>query len=384
MRSWLCGTAALLLLGICGVGAAPAADLPPATLKAMTGEKIDPALLAGVDQELAVPPAWIEAAKREKDVIILGTWNDRDFRALTEPFRERYPFVNLRYSRTGTSGRGMKVLVALQEGRVIADVLTSIGDATGALDDAKALADLRDLPGFRNVPSEYVAEDGTWVSYKLSFRCMAYNTAKLSAADMPATWEDLLTSPKLRSGNLAISNLADSWLLVLWGQKGEAWGENFTRRLFKDVRPQRRKEGMNATAGLVAAGEADASLPAGEDRAQQYRAKGAPIGYHCPAPITMTVSQIAMLEASPRKNAARLFINWVLSREGQVLQHTATHSVPVHKDLQTSAFLAFPETIVGKPRAVRDDALIGSPLSKRMQALWNDQWADNAEGGKAK
>jgi iron(III) transport system substrate-binding protein len=370
-----------LCLITCG---ALAADLPQATQKAIAGEKIDPALLAGVDRELAVPPAWIEAAKREKDVIILGTWNDRDFRALTEPFRERYPFVNLRYSRTGTQGRGMKVLVALQEGRVIADVLTSIGDATGALDDAKALADLRDLPSYGSVPAEYVADDGTWVSYKLSFRCIAYNTAKLKLEDLPATWDDLVTSPKLRGGNLALANLADSWLLVLWGTKGEEWGKDFTRKLFQNLTPQRRKEGMNATAGLVVAGEADASLPAGEDRAQQYRAKGAPVGYHCPAPIPMTVSQIAMLEKSSHKNAARLFINWVLSREGQILQHTATHSVPVHKDLQTPAFLAFPETIVGKPRAVRDDALIGSDLAKRMQAFWNAQWTENAERGKAR
>jgi iron(III) transport system substrate-binding protein len=324
---------------------------------------------------------WLDAAKREKDVIILGTWNDRDFRALTEPFRERYPFVNLRYSRTGTAGRGMKVLVALQEGRVIADVLTSIGDSTRELDEAKALADLRDLPSYRSVPPEYVADDGTWASYKTSFRCMAYNTNKLKAADLPATWEDLVTSPKLSGGNLAMPNLPDSWLLVLWGTKGEAWGEDFTRKLFVNLAPQRRKEGMNATAGLVVAGEADASLPAGEDRAQQYRAKGAPVGYHCPAPITTTVSQIALLEASPRKNAARLFINWLLSREGQILQHTATHAVPVHKDLQIPAFLAFPETIVGKPRAVRDDSLVGSDLSKRMQGFWNALWVAQAAQG---
>lgn len=385
MRAWLCAaSAAVCLVGCGGFGEVRAAELPKATQQALAGEKIDPGLLDGLDAELNVPPSWIEAARREKDVVILGTWNDRDFRALTEPFKARYPFVNLRYTRTGTAGRGMKVLVALQEGRVIADVLTSIGDSTGALDEAKALADLRDLPGYASVPPEYVADDGTWVSYKLSFRCMAYNTTKLKAEDMPATWDELVTSPKLRGGNLALSNLADSWLLVLWGTKGEAWGADFTRKLFQNLTPQRRKEGMNATAGLVVAGEADASLPAGEDRAQQYRAKGAPVGYHCPAPITLTVSQIAMLEQSPHKNAARLFINWILSREGQILQHTATHSVPVHKDLQTPTFLAFPETIVGKPRVVRDDALIGSDLAKRMQAVWNEQWTATTAGDKAR
>ena len=88
--------------------------------------------------------AWIEAAKQEKDVIVSGTWEPREFRDMTAPFRERYPFVNLRYERAGTTGRGMQVLVALNEGRVLVDVMTGIGDAILYFTEAKALADLHD------------------------------------------------------------------------------------------------------------------------------------------------------------------------------------------------------------------------------------------------
>src|SRR3546814_13553235 len=72
----------------------------------------------------------------------------------------------------------------------------------------------------------------------------------------------------------------------------------------------------------------------------------------------MTVSQIAMLEKSPHKNGGRLFINWMLSREGQLLQYATTFAVPVHKALQTPDFLMFAETISGKPHLVRDDAML--------------------------
>src|SRR5204862_7893223 len=149
-------------------------------------------LLVGLDAELNVPKQWLDGAKAEKEVIVSGTWEVREFREMTASFRERYPFVNLRYERAGTAGRGMPVLVALGEGRVIVDVMTAIADAIFYYIETKALADLRELPGFDNIAKDYVASDGSWISHKLSFRCMAYNTDKVKKAELPKTWDDLV------------------------------------------------------------------------------------------------------------------------------------------------------------------------------------------------
>ena len=360
-----------------------AADLPNATQKALADLKLDASLMDGLDAELAVPQAWIDAAAKEKQVDIFGTWNEREFRTMTTAFRERYPNVNLRYNRTGTAGRGMKVLVALAEGRVIADVLTSIADATSEFVAMKALADLRELPGFKNISSDYVAIDGTWASFKLSFRCMAYNTEKVKKEDLPATWDDLVKNPRWGRGNIALANLPDSWLLSLWGGKGEAWGADFTRALFA-LQPQRRKEGMTAVTALTVAGEFDANIPAPEWVTQQYVEKGAPISYHCPAPVPINVSQIAMMEKANNKNGARLFVNWMISREGQLVQYADTFSVPVHKDLQLPRFLPFSDTIVGKPYFVRDDALLNGDMNTKMSELWESLWATPAGGKTAR
>jgi iron(III) transport system substrate-binding protein len=378
-RGILVTATALALILATGPGAG-AADLPKATQKALAELKLDVSVLDGLDAELAVPKAWLDGAAKEEGVTVFGTWNDRDFPAMTAAFKERYPFVNLRYNRTGTAGRGIRVLVALGEGRVIADVLTSIGSATPQFIEMKALADLRDLPGFTNLSNDYVAADGTWASYRLSFRCMAYNKEKVNKDDLPATWDDLVKSPRWRGGTLALANLPDPWMLTLWATKGEAWGAAFTRSLF-DLQPQRRKEGMNATTALTVAGEADASIPAGEDRTRQYVKKGAPIGYHCPSPVPITVSQIGMLEKSPHKNGARIFINWMLSREGQLVQFAATFAMPVHKALQTPDFLMFADTINGKPHIVRDDAMLTADTSTKMHELWDALWVGGAGGG---
>ena len=380
MHNRLLMTALASALTLVVSAGAMAADLPKATLKALADLKLDAKILDGLDAELAVPKAWIDGAAKEKQVDVFGTWNERDFRIMTTAFRERYPGINLRYNRSGAAGRGMRVLVALGEGRVIADVLTSIADATAEFVAMKALSDLRELPGFKNISSDYVAVDGTWASFKLSYRCMGYNTERVKKEDLPATWDDLVNNPRWGKGVLALANLPDSWLLSLWGGKGEQWGSDFTRKLFEGLNPQRRKEGMTALTALTVAGEFDANIPAPEWVAQQYVEKGAPIGYHCPSPVPINVSQIAIMEKANHKNGARLFVNWMISREGQLVQYADTFSVPVHKDLQLPRFVPFSDTIVGKPFYVRDDALLNSDINTKMSDLWSGLWAAQAGG----
>ena len=52
-------------------------------------------MLEGLDAELAVPKAWLDGAAKEKEVVILGTWDDKQFPTMTAAFRERYPSVKL-------------------------------------------------------------------------------------------------------------------------------------------------------------------------------------------------------------------------------------------------------------------------------------------------
>ena len=45
-------------------------------------------------------------------------------------------------------------------------------------------------------------------------------------------------------------------------------------------------------------------------------------------------------------NAAPLFANWLISKEGQLTQYVADGATPIHKDMQSKEFLAFPEEMV--------------------------------------
>jgi ABC-type Fe3+ transport system substrate-binding protein len=374
MRTWMLLGVSVLALVLSPVQSLRAANLPDATQKAIAKLKLDPSVMNGLDEELKVPQAWLDGAANEKESIILGTWDDNQFRAMTAPFRERYPSINLNFRRAATAERGTKVIVALGEGRVIADVLLSIVDAKAEFIKMKALADLRELPGFKNLPADYAGSDGTWVSYAQSYRCMAYNATKVKKEELPQTWDDLVNNPRWYGNKIALTNNPNAWLLNLWAARGEQWGSDFTRRLFEVAQPQRRKEGMNAVTGLTVAGEFDVSIPAPERAVAKFVARGAPIGYHCPAPVPITLSEIVMLEKTPHKNASRLFINWLLSREGQLMQYTEAFAVPVHKGLQLPNFVPFADTILGKPTSVRDESMMKDALQDKMIEQWNGYW----------
>ena len=357
-----------------GMSAAVAAELPKSTQKIMAELKIEPELMKGLDAELNVPQAWIDNAKKEGEVVVLGTWSAGQFRTMIEPFHERYPGVTVKYNRSGTMARGLSVVIALKEGRVLGDVITSFADAVLQYKSIKAFADLSDLPGINNVDAEYTAPDKTWVSHKVSFRCLGFNTKSITRAEMPRAWDDLLTNPKLRNGKLAITNHPNSWLLGLWAVKGEKWGQDFTKKLFLDVVPQQRKEGMTAATALTVAGEFNVNLPAPEWQVQRYIDRGAPVGVVCPEPVPVTVSPVAVLEKSPHKNAAKLFVNWLVSREGQLAQYYKSYIIPAHKALDQPRFSSVSEQIKGKKKSVRDDEVLGSDLHKKMLATWNGYW----------
>jgi hypothetical protein len=72
-------------------------------------------------------------------------------------------------------------------------------------------------------------------------------------------------------------------------------------------------------------------------------------------------------------NASLMFVNWFISKEGQVAQFAADQAPPVHKDLQTREFLAFPEEILGRPVAFLEPDVLENDLEKLVK-FWDPLW----------
>lgn len=359
---------------------APAAELPKATQAILAKQKLDAAVLKGLDEELKMPSEWIEGAKKEEELRVGGTWDDNQFQAMTAPFLERYPFVKVKYARATRYDRVIKPLIAYQAGRIMTDVISGVGAKFKEFMRLNAIEDLRVLPNWKNVPDGMKQAEGGWVGQRLRYWCTSYNTNAVKKEDLPKTWDDLVTNPRWHNAKIGLGNRPNLWLLQLWGMNGEAWAKDYARKILFTVKPQLRKEGMNALIGLVIAGEFDMAIPSAAYRTGQMVQKGAPVAWHCPEPVPMAISEMTMIRGSDRRNSALMFINWFLSKEGQVAQYAANLAPPVHKDLQTKEFLMFPDQIVGRKIAFRDPTAMEEELPVLMK-YWDPLWM-SATGAK--
>lgn len=363
-------------------GAVPptaATELPKATADMIEALKLDPALLSGIDDELKVPPAWIEAAKKERRIRVSGSRDLNEFQKSIKPFKERYPFITFDYTRVSYVDRVMSILLAYERGRIMTDVMTGFGGSVAKFKEENALESLKDVPNVAKVADSTMRDDdGFWVGHQVTYWCITYNTNRIKSADLPETWSDLLTKPAWRNGHLGLGNRPQLWVAPLWGKLGEAWTSAFIPKLFDVLKPQLRREGVNAMISLTAAGELFANLPGSGYRTRNVAQKGAPVGFHCPAPVPMSINLMAILRGSPNVHAAKLFVDWTLSKEGQIAQYYADRSAPVHAALQGDEhFIPYAQNIKGKPLALRSPSLIEDSMDK-IFALWNANWERGA------
>ena len=104
----------------------------------------------------------------------------------------------------------------------------------------------------------------------------------------------------------------------------------------------------------------------------------------CPEPVPLSISEMSMIKGNPHLHAAKLWVNWFLSKEGQLAQYAVDLAPPVHKDLQTKEFLPFPDEVKGRKIAFRDPIELERDLPKLFE-VWNPYWergAKAAQGAK--
>jgi iron(III) transport system substrate-binding protein len=376
-------TAAVSAAFLAALVAAPApraADLPQATRDMLKELKIDEKLLAGSEKEYEVPAAWLEGAKKEGALKIIGTWDPGQHRKYMKPFEERYPGVKFDYTRAGRNDRTVKPLLAFKEGRYLGDVISGLGNAYFIYRESKALMKLADLPNARLLGEDLLDPAGFWVGHQASYWCVSYNKKLVKQEDLPRTWDGFLDASKWGNGRIGMGNRANLWFVQLWKAHGADWARSFMDKLFNEVKPQQRKEGMNALVGLVIAGEFAVTIPSAMYRVSQLADKGAPVGYHCPEPVPSTVQSIVALNGNPHPNGTRIYVNWMISKEGQIAQYYALQASSVREELQIPELVAFPEAIKGKKKTFRDPELLHATWPQVLTA-WSAHW-DAASGVK--
>ncbi len=266
---------------------------------------------------LPLRPARADVAKAEAEGEVLFYTHDGESAAsaVVAGFNKAYPKIKANYLRAQNGALFNKILSERGAGRYSVDVIqfSEIGTAI----------DFQKKGGFEQYASPQLAAfdpkyesdpPGFWTWSGVTFAGIAYNTDRVKPEDAPKTWKDLL-DPKWRNA-ISVKQATSGMQFAQWYTLRKEYGDEF----WKDFAKQRPK-GFDARAQLfdrLAKGDDKVCALAEFAGYYLYKQKGAPIAFVVPPlglPVTPTCAGV--VSKAPHPEAAKLFMDWLLSPDGQ-------------------------------------------------------------------
>ncbi len=286
-------------------------------------------------------PTWAQG-KPEDSVVVYSAADADMVNAVVAAFEKKYPGTKVSTVVAGT-GEIIKRMEAEKE-RPLGDVGWSFGPE--AIGDKKALFEpylSKEAGSFfpGQVPADHV-----WTPFTTMPYVIMYNKKLVSETEKPKAWKDVLDAKW--KGKVAYADASKSGssytLLVTWltiyGKNEAGW--KFVEDLLRQCK-------VLPKSSMTYQGVANGEYPIGltfEQAAFEYLKGGAPIGLIYPSEGTaITLDGSAIIKNAPHPNAAKLFLDFTVSKEMQDLMVDKFGRRSVRKDVGSPAGLPTLDTI---------------------------------------
>ena len=297
-------------------------------------------LLFHFSAALSAEPAWktewdktVTAAEAEGSVVIYTSGSlEPIFR---EAFQSKFPKIKV----TTVTGRGFqlgqRVLSERRSGKFIPDVFVQGATTPStALYPAKALTSIRkqlilpdilDQSNWWEGKHHYVDPEGEYIFMfegAASNGNLIYNTNLVKPDELKSYWD--LLSPKWKSKIVMMDPVTagPASQTMLFYYFSPDLGPNYLKRLFTESNPTIIQDDVRLIDWVAVGKFALGFFPRGTDVTKAERT-GLPVRqfptvhFKEGAFVSTTGFTVSLLEQAPHPNAAKVFINWFLSREGQ-------------------------------------------------------------------
>ena len=322
--SALLGGLLAAVLAACGPGggaapAAPGAAAPPPASAAQPTQRTvaQIAALSGPDRQAILE----EGARREGAL----TWYtslivNQAVRPLVDGFNQKYPYIKVDYYRADSTDLIQRISNEYQARRYEVDVID--GTSTAPAIKAAGWLEKYDSPAAAAYPSELRDPEGYWITTNLYFMTPGINTRLLSKDEAPKTYEDLL-NPRWKgqmgwsvSPGAGAPTFVGNALLTMGQDRGMAYLEQLSKQGIRNLNVSGR-----AVLDQAIAGEFPVALMIFNHHAVISAQQGAPVDWIAMEPVPALLNVMGLAKESPHPHAAMLFLDYVLSEEGQrVLQ----------------------------------------------------------------
>lgn len=258
--------------------------------------------------------AFLAGAQKEAELI---TWavGEIPFQTMVvDRFKKKYPFMKkVDAVRIPSEKLRTRILTEAQTGKGSnVDILGLSGFELLFLAEKGYFQPYRS-PEANAIPDGFKDRNGNWSAYYVNTMVTAYNTRQVGAKDIPQKWDDLL-DPKWQ-GKIAFFDEEYEWFANFLKVVGRDKGLDFMRRFARQ--DLQFRGGHTQMVQLLAAGEFPFMGVAYAPRVSVVRESGAPIDWVALHPTFSTPIGMGVYKSAPHPNAARLYVDFMLSKEIQ-------------------------------------------------------------------
>lgn len=274
----------------------------------------------------------LEKARKEGTLVLYTGTVLTELKEIIPAFEKRHPFLKVNYFRSTASRLFAKAQAEYGAGKYLVDIFAS------SLWGAQQYFESGFLGTYQSPERESILEaskdqDGYWTGDYIHIEALAYNTRLVPPAKRPRSYQDLLDP--FWKGKLGVSqDTGFRWYGCMLKILGEEKGRLFMQKLAQQQ--IRFYRGSSLVTNLLAAGEFSAALLVHHTDIENLRRAGAPLEAVLPLdqPVISIPHTIAIAKHPPHPNAAKLYIDFILSKEGQELMARLKY-LPVRTDVSS-------------------------------------------------
>lgn len=315
---------------IIACGAQPSAPAPTAAPVSAEPENVEPTTAP------APTSAPEDANTASGEVIVYTSRAEALFKPVVEAFNAVYPDITVTVLN-GSNGE-LAARILEEEANPQGDVLINSDTLTmESLAAAGAFAP-NDSPVVMAAPEAYRAEDGSWVALTLRPRVIMYNTDLVTAEELPTRLADL-ADPKWQ-GAIGSANSTNGALMAQLVVMRSELGDEATRAFIQGLLANETQffGGHTDVRKAVGAGE----LKLGLVNHYYYhlsKAEGAPVGIIYPDQedgglgLIVNSTNAGIIKGGPNPELARIFVDFMLSPEGQRVYAEQNFEYPIVEDV---------------------------------------------------
>jgi iron(III) transport system substrate-binding protein len=322
----------------------------------------------------AADASMIEGAKNEGKLVIYTGVERTAAQAMVEAFHKKYPFIDAQQVRASSSKLATRLDAEIEANRVGGDVFEySLLYLTTDLKKRGEILQYNS-PEYAAYPKSY-ADPSYWAATGLSSIIILLNTKRVGADNVPKSWWDL-TKPywrnKLTIDNLEVSGTGYDWLVEIVNDQRLGW--KFIEELGKNKPALER--GHAGMAQKVAAGEYFGAIEMSDFHLQGLRNASATVpllGVWPSEGVPQEPWTAGILKRAQHPNAAKLYLDFLLSQEGQTLYVREMGWTSARKDVESPGFKEMPKDIKTlEPGMSADEMLkVRDSYVEKWKQLWN-------------